>query len=66
MVVAAEVSAVGDEALPSIESKLRSLDVYSAWQLLPDLHVGIVHIHSQQQLDKVLALVSRLAVRPSA
>jgi PucR C-terminal helix-turn-helix domain/GGDEF-like domain len=64
VVVAAEVSSVGSEALPSIESKLRSLDVYSAWRLLPDLHVGIVHIHSQPQLDKVLALVSRLATAP--
>jgi hypothetical protein len=64
VVVAAEVSSVGSEALPSIESKLRSLDVYSAWRLLPDLHVGIVHIHSQPQLDKVLALVSRLAAAP--
>jgi hypothetical protein len=62
VVVAAEVSSVGGEALPGIESKLRSLDVYSAWQLLPDLHVGVVHIDAQQQLDKVLALVSRLAV----
>jgi PucR C-terminal helix-turn-helix domain/GGDEF-like domain len=64
VVVAAEVSSVGSEALPSIESKLRSLDVYSAWRLLPDLHVGIVHVHSQPQLDKVLALVSRLAGAP--
>jgi PucR C-terminal helix-turn-helix domain/GGDEF-like domain len=64
VLVAAEVSSVGSEALPSIESKLRSLDVYSAWRLLPDLHVGIVHVHSQQQLDKVLALVSRLAAAP--
>jgi hypothetical protein len=64
VVVAAEVSSVGSEALPSIESKLRSLDVYSAWRLLPDLHVGIVHVHSQPQLDKVLALVSRLAAAP--
>src|SRR5262249_53337216 len=64
VVVAAEVSSVGSEALPGIESKLRSVDVYSAWRLLPDLHVGIVHIHSQPQLDKVLALVSRLAAAP--
>jgi hypothetical protein len=64
VVVAAEVSSAGSEALPGIESKLRSLDVYSAWLLLPDLHVGIVHIHSQPQLDKVLALVFRLAAAP--
>ena len=61
VVVAAEVSSMGSEALPGIESKLRSLDAYSAWRLLPDLHVGIVHIYSEPHLDKVLALVSRLA-----
>ena len=64
VVIAAEVPSMGSEALPGIESKLRSLDAYSAWRLLPDLHVGIVHIHSQPQLDKVLALVSRLADAP--
>jgi hypothetical protein len=61
VVVAAEVSSVGSEALPGIQSKLRSLDVYSAWLMLPDLHVGILHIQSQPQLEKMLALVSRLA-----
>ena len=64
VVVAAQVSSMGSEALPGIESMLRSLDAYSAWRLLPDLHVGVVHIHSAPQLDKVLALVSRLAVAP--
>ena len=62
VVIAAEVPTVGTEALPDVESKLRSLDVYSAWRLLPDLHVGIVHVESQRRLDKVLALVSRLTV----
>jgi PucR C-terminal helix-turn-helix domain/GGDEF-like domain len=64
VVVAAEVSSMGCEALPGIESKLRSLDAYSAWRLLPDLHVGIVHIDSDGQLDKALGLVSRLADAP--
>ena len=45
--IAAEVPAVGSEALPEIESKLRSLDVYSAWRLQPDLQVGIVHVNSE-------------------
>lgn len=61
VVIAAEVRTVGNEALPEIESKLRSLDVYSAWLLLPDLQVGIVHVKSDQHLDKVLALLSRVA-----
>ena len=64
VVIAAEVSTAGNEVLPDVESKLRSLDVYSAWRLLPDLHVGIVHVTSQQHLDKVVGLVSRLAVAP--
>jgi hypothetical protein len=59
VVVAAEIAGVGEVVLPEIESKLRSLDVYSAWRVLPDLQIGIVHIKSDQHLDKILALLSR-------
>jgi sugar diacid utilization regulator len=62
VVIAAEVRSGGSEPLPVIESKLRSLDVYSAWRLLPDWQVGIVHVTSGQQFDKVVALVSRTTV----
>ena len=62
VVIAAEVGSGGSEPLPVIESKLRSLDVYSAWRLLPDWQVGIVHVASEQRLDQVVALVSRTAV----
>jgi uncharacterized protein YoaH (UPF0181 family) len=61
VVIAAEVPSLARVALPEIESKLRSLDVYSAWRLQPDLQVGIVHVNSERRLDKILALVSRLA-----
>ncbi|MDT5249270.1 MAG: hypothetical protein QOJ28_1904 [Mycobacterium sp.] len=61
VVIAADAGAVGTEALPGIESKIRSMDVFSAWRRLPDLHVGIVHVKTTEQLDNVLALVSRLA-----
>jgi hypothetical protein len=61
VVMAAEVPAVGTEALPEIESKLRSRDVYSAWRLQPELQVGIVHVKSERRLDEILGLVSRLA-----
>jgi sugar diacid utilization regulator len=61
VVIAAEGPDVGIEALPEIESKLRSLDVYSAWRLQPDLQVGIVHVKSERHLDGIVALVSRLA-----
>jgi PucR-like helix-turn-helix protein/diguanylate cyclase with GGDEF domain len=60
VVIAAE-SNVGAEALPGVESKLRSMDVFSAWQQLPDMEVGIVHVKSDKQLANVLALVSRMA-----
>ena len=62
VVLAAEVGSTGTEPLPVIESKLRSLDVYSAWRLEPDWQVGIVNVTSEQQLDKVVALVTRTAV----
>jgi hypothetical protein len=62
VVIAAEVPAIGAEALPEIESKLRSMDVFSAWRLLPDLHVGIVHVKTDKHLGNVLALVSRMAI----
>jgi PucR C-terminal helix-turn-helix domain/GGDEF-like domain len=61
VVVAAEAPVVGKAGLPEIESKLRSLDVYSAWRLLPDLQVGIVHIKSEQHLRQTLTLLSRTA-----
>jgi hypothetical protein len=62
VVLAAAVRFGGGEPLPVIESKLRSLDVYSAWRLLPDWQVGIVRVTSDQQLDRVVALVSRTAL----
>ncbi|MDT5046411.1 MAG: hypothetical protein QOG75_2264, partial [Mycobacterium sp.] len=59
VVAAAQVPTGGDEPLREIESKLRSLDIFSAWRLLPDVQVGIVHVKSDQQLDRVVALLSR-------
>ena len=61
VVIAAEILNAGFEVLPEIECKLRSLDVYSAWRLLPDLQVGIAHVASENQLDRILALLTRMA-----
>jgi DNA-binding PucR family transcriptional regulator len=61
IVIAAEIAEIGMEALPEVESKLRSLDVFSAWRMLPDLQVGIVHVKTDKHLASVLALVSRIA-----
>jgi uncharacterized protein YoaH (UPF0181 family) len=60
VVIATHIRTVGGEPLPDIESKLRSLDIFSAWRLQPDLQVGIVHVASDQKLDVVVALVSRM------
>ncbi|MDT5124765.1 MAG: hypothetical protein QOH54_409 [Mycobacterium sp.] len=60
VVIAAQIPTASDEPLPQIESKLRSLDIFSAWRLLPDLQVGIVHVASDRKLDRVVALMSRM------
>jgi sugar diacid utilization regulator len=61
VVIAAPIPTAGDdEPLPEIESKLRSLDIFSAWRLLPDLQVGIAHVESDHKLDRVVALLSRM------
>ena len=44
VVVAAELPAIGKVGLPAIENKLSVRDIRSAWRLLPDLQVGIVHL----------------------
>jgi sugar diacid utilization regulator len=60
VVIAADVPTVGDEPLREIESKLRSLDIFSVWRLLPDVQVGIVHVKSNEKLRMVVALLSRM------
>ena len=60
VVIAAHIPSAGNEPLPEIESKLRSLDIFSAWRLLPDVQVGIVHVKSDHRLDRVVALLSRM------
>ena len=65
VVIVAEVPAVGIEALPEVESKLRSRDVYSAWRLQPDMQVGIVHVKSDRHLDQILGLVSSVGDKSS-
>ncbi len=59
--VAADVPASGEKALRGIDAKLRSLDIFSAWVLLPDQHVGIVQVPSDLHLERLLALLSRTA-----
>jgi hypothetical protein len=62
VVVAADVAVSGLDPLPDIDSKLRSLDVSSAWRGLPDVQVGILHVKTDRLLSAALALVARAAV----
>ncbi|MFC7449581.1 PucR family transcriptional regulator [Rhodococcus daqingensis] len=61
VVVAADVPAIGRLALPDIEAKLRSLDLVSAWRLLPDIQIGIVCVSSDRQLDALIELLNRVS-----
>ena len=60
VLIVAHIPSAGDEPLPDVESKLRSLDIFSAWRLLPDVQVGIVHVAADRKLDRVIGLVSRM------
>lgn len=61
LAVAAKAPAIGKQALPGIEGKLRALDQYSAWRLLPDQQIGIVHAPSASAHTTVLELLGRIA-----
>ncbi|SPM38298.1 regulatory protein [Mycobacterium numidiamassiliense] len=60
VVVAAELPAIGKLGLPTIESKLSARDIRSAWRLLPDLQVGIVHLKVSATHDSLGTLVDVL------
>ncbi|UVO12765.1 helix-turn-helix domain-containing protein [Mycobacterium sp. SVM_VP21] len=75
VVVAAELPAIGKLGLPTIANKLSSHDIRSAWRLLPDLQVGIVHLRNRSAperpdtLDELVeilhsAATSRVGISP--
>ena len=63
VVVAAECPTLGKQALPAISAKLRAVDIFSAWRLLPDIQVGIAQVPSSSKRDTMLGLVERLVVK---
>jgi PucR C-terminal helix-turn-helix domain/GGDEF-like domain len=60
VVVAAELPAIGKLGLPTIENKLSIRDIRSAWRLLPDLQVGIVHLRGPATAKTLGAVVEVL------
>ncbi|EGD54064.1 PucR family transcriptional regulator [Gordonia neofelifaecis] len=61
LAVAAAATTVGRQPLPGVESKLRGLDLYSAWRLLPDQQIGLIHTPSAQARTAAMSLLTRLA-----
>jgi hypothetical protein len=64
VVVAAELPAIGKLGLPTIEDKLSIRDIRSAWRLLPDVQVGIVHLRGPapaKSLDAVVEVLRQAA-----
>jgi PucR-like helix-turn-helix protein/diguanylate cyclase with GGDEF domain len=61
VVVAAELPAIGKLGLPAIENKLSTRDIRSAWRLLPDLHVGIVHVRIRNTIDTLISVLRQAA-----
>src|ERR1700761_106220 len=61
VVVAASCPTVGKQALPGITAMLRSVDIFSAWRLLPDIQIGIAHVPTESKRDSVVELLERQA-----
>ncbi len=60
-VVAAELPAIGKLGLPAIENKLAARDIRSAWRLLPDLHIGIVHLRMPDTASTLTSVLRQVA-----
>ncbi|HYB37617.1 MAG TPA: hypothetical protein VEF72_19000 [Mycobacterium sp.] len=58
--MAVELPAIGKLGLPAIENKLSARDIRSAWRLLPDLQVGIVHLRGPATPDTLGSLIAVL------
>jgi PucR C-terminal helix-turn-helix domain/GGDEF-like domain len=63
VVIAAECPILGKQALPGISGKLRCVDIFSAWRLLPDIQVGIAQVPSSSKRDTMLELIERHAIK---
>ncbi|MGW4098868.1 PucR family transcriptional regulator [Mycobacterium sp. NPDC004974] len=61
VVVAAQVPSIGRTGLPEIENRLDARDIKSAWRLLPDLQVGIVHLRRPSAHEDLLEVLRGLA-----
>jgi sugar diacid utilization regulator len=63
IVIAAECPTFGKQALPGIAAKLRGIEIFSAWRLLPDLQVGVAQVASSGKRSAMLELIERQAIK---
>ncbi|HEX7823995.1 MAG TPA: helix-turn-helix domain-containing protein, partial [Mycobacterium sp.] len=61
VVAAAEIPAIGKLGLPEITSKLAARDIRSAWRLLPDLQVGVVHLRQDATYGVLVEVLRKIA-----
>ncbi len=69
-VVAAEVPELAREAMPGVEARLVRRDIASAWQLRPEMQVGIAALKTAAKLEVLVAVLrevglGRVGVSPS-
>jgi hypothetical protein len=61
VVVAAESVQLAQEALPSIENRLRARRIGSAWRLMPDAQIGIVRFENDADIRPLTATLTAAA-----
>lgn len=61
VIVAAECASIGRSALVGIEARLKSIEIASAWRLLPDVELGLVHVRNNAALDKLTKTLTEIA-----
>jgi hypothetical protein len=60
VVVAAEVPDLAREALPGAETRLTRKDIASAWQLRPELQIGIACLKNRSKLDALVSIMREM------
>ncbi len=60
LAVAAATEVIGRQPLHGVENKLRGLDLRSAWRLLPDQQIGLIHAPTPTAADAALQLLGRV------
>ena len=61
LVLVAEAPRAGGAPLPSLENRLRSLDVTSAWRAQPDHEIGVLSLGRRRKSAEIVGVVAEMA-----